>query len=82
MNFVTDVSKFTKEFPKDEIYGLASQIGRSCSFVPSNIAEGAGRKGTKKFYGLLMALCLNWSFRSSWQKDWDILIRQPKFLEK
>jgi four helix bundle protein len=30
-------------FPKDELYGLTSQIRRSCSSIPANIAEGCGR---------------------------------------
>jgi four helix bundle protein len=35
----------TETFPKQEIYGLTSQIRRSSSSIPANIAEGCGRKG-------------------------------------
>ena len=35
----------TARFPKDELYGLTSQIRRSCSSIPANIAEGCGRNG-------------------------------------
>jgi four helix bundle protein len=35
--------KVTQEFPKDEIYGLTSQIRRSASSIPTNLAEGCGR---------------------------------------
>ena len=35
----------TASFPRDETYGLASQMRRSASSIPSNIAEGCGRKG-------------------------------------
>ncbi len=37
------VYKITREFPKEELYGLTSQIRRSSSSVPTNIAEGCGR---------------------------------------
>ncbi len=37
------VYQATRTFPKDELYGLTSQIRRSCSSIPANIAEGCGR---------------------------------------
>lgn len=35
----------TKDFPREEIYGLTSQMRRSAGSIPTNIAEGCGRTG-------------------------------------
>ena len=45
--------KITKGFPKDEMYGLTSQIRRSAVSIPSNIAEGYGRKTTLEYVRFL-----------------------------
>ncbi|MBI3248481.1 MAG: four helix bundle protein [Deltaproteobacteria bacterium] len=39
------VYKATAAFPREELYGLTSQIRRSCASIPANIAEGCGRNG-------------------------------------
>lgn len=39
----------TATFPKDELYGLVSQIRRACVSIPGNIAEGCGRGGDAEF---------------------------------
>lgn len=50
MDFVEDVYRATKKFPKEEQYGLTSQLRRSCVSVPSNIAEGQGRRSDGEFH--------------------------------
>lgn len=39
----------TNKFPKSELYGLVSQMRRAAVGIPSNIAEGYGRKSTKEY---------------------------------
>ena len=43
------VYKITKQFLKDEVYGLISQIRRTAVSIPSNISEGYGRKTTREY---------------------------------
>jgi len=49
MDLVTNVYKFIALFPKNEVYGLRSQISRSAVSIPSNIAEGSSRNSAKDF---------------------------------
>lgn len=49
MVLVTEVYSITRLFPKEELYGLVSQIRRSAISIPSNIAEGYGRYSTNDY---------------------------------
>ncbi|WP_136667582.1 four helix bundle protein [Flavobacterium sp. H122] len=46
---VLDIYKITKQYPKEEVFGLVSQMRRSSSSIPTNISEGAGRNSDKEF---------------------------------
>ena len=49
MDLVAMVYASTKTFPKEELYGLTNQLRRAAVSVPSNIAEGQGRKSRNEF---------------------------------
>ena len=49
MLLAEQIYNLTKDFPTDEKYGLISQMKRAVISIPSNIAEGAARKGNKEF---------------------------------
>jgi four helix bundle protein len=53
MSLVLNLYTETKSWPKEEIYGLTSQIRRSAISIPSSIAEGYGRNSTGDYIRLL-----------------------------
>lgn len=53
ISLVTKVYKITNDFPREELFGLTSQIRRSAVSIPSNIAEGAARTSKKEFLNFL-----------------------------
>lgn len=63
------IYKLTKKFPKDEVYGLTSQIRRCAVSIPSNIAEGYSRYRKLEFAHFLQI-----SFASGAELETQILI--------
>ena len=63
------VYKVTELFPKDERYGLTSQIRRAVSSIPTNIAEGCGKSTDSDF-----ARFLDVSFGSASELEYQILL--------
>ena len=53
MSLVTNCYKVTSHFPKEEQFGLISQIRRCSISIPSNIAEGFARESNKDYYRFL-----------------------------
>lgn len=51
--FVLKIYEISKDFPKEEVYGLTSQVRRASSSVPTNIAEGCGRNTEGELYRFL-----------------------------
>lgn len=53
ISFVTEIYQLTNVFPKDEMYGLTSQIRRASISIPSNIAEGNSRRSVADYLQFL-----------------------------
>lgn len=53
MEMTVSIYHLTKNFPKEETYGLVSQIRRASASIPANIAEGQGRRLSREFQQFL-----------------------------
>jgi four helix bundle protein len=71
-----NVYKLTIDFPKEELYGLTSQIRRASASVPANIAEGCGRGGHVEF-GRFIQIALGSMYELEYHL---ILARDLKYL--
>lgn len=93
--FALDIYAITKDFPKEELFGLTSQIRRAVVSITSNIAEGFGRQSYKdkaRFYilafgsltevqnQLLLARDLNYLEKTKFNQLWENSIEIQKML--
>ena len=53
MGLATEVHRVTLKLPRHEMFGLTAQIRRAAVSIPSNVAEGAGRRTTRDFLAFL-----------------------------
>ena len=69
INLDTEIYKATESFPKTEMYGLTNQMRRCAVSIPSNIAEGAHRKGIGEF-----KLFLGYAYGSCCELETQLII--------
>jgi four helix bundle protein len=71
IELVTEVYRITDSFPKTEVYAITTQIRRSAVSIPSNIAEGAGRKSEGQF-----KVFLGYAYGSSCEFETQLIISE------
>jgi four helix bundle protein len=69
IDFSTRIHRLTKQYPKEEIYGLVSQLRRAAVSISSNIAEGCSRTSKKDF-----ARFLEFSIGSAFEIESQLLV--------
>jgi four helix bundle protein len=75
--FAVAIYKVTKTYPREEIYGVTSQIRKAASSIPTNISEGCGRGSDKDF-----ARFLQIAFGSACESEYLLLLsRDIGYLE-
>lgn len=95
MELTKQVYIVTQYFPKEEVYGLTSQIRRCAVSIPSNIAEGKGRNSDKEFIRFLnislgslyelqtqLELALSFSYISNVENIFNLSFEIEKMLNK
>lgn len=76
--FALNIYRETKKFPKEELFGITSQIRRAATSIPFNIAEGCGRRGDSEF-----AHFLNIAAGSASEVEEELLLSYDlEFMEK
>ncbi len=84
-SLVIDIYKITKEYPKEEKYGLVSQMRRAAVSVPANITEGFRKHGIKdktKFYNIAQASLDELSYYIILSKDLEYILNNVSFVDQ
>ena len=74
IDLVDEIYKITNQFPKHEVYSLASQMQRSAVSIPSNIAEGQSRNHLSEYIQFLGI-----SYASSAELETEIIIAKRQY---
>ena len=83
MQLTVAIYRLTQKFPREEIYGLTSQIRRSAVSVPSNIAEGHGRLNSGEYRQFLgIARGSNFELQTQLEIARALEIGNPKLLDE
>jgi four helix bundle protein len=71
-----EIYKITSRFPREELYGLTSQLRRASASIPANIAEGFGRGGNAelaRFLQIGMGSAYEVEYQALLAKDWGFI---------
>jgi len=93
MKLAKDIYRITAKFPKEEKFGLVSQMNRASVSIPSNIAEGASRRTKKHFasfidislgsaFELETQLILSESFNMGSKEEFDTILPEIHSLQR
>jgi four helix bundle protein len=83
MQLATAIYKLTQGFPREETYGLTSQLRRAAVSIPSNIAEGHGRSGVAGYrHFLWIARGSNFELQTQLEIAEALKMGDPKLLKE
>ena len=83
MQLASGIYRLTQGFPREEIYGLTSQLRRAAVSIPSNIAEGHGRSGVGEYrHFLWIARGSNFELQTQLEIAGDLKMGDPKLLKE
>jgi len=83
MQLATDIYKLAQGFPREETYGLGSQMRRAAVSIPSNIAEGHGRSGLREYRQFLwIARGSNFELQMQLEIAKNLKMGDPKLLQE